>query len=115
MPLSFLGIRTYSTHLEQSENVALLGTMGLGSGVTKDNLIDSGRHQTVSQRPGVPRKRHVMFLELLNLHDLDSKYSLDSDGPCSSCQILMEIEQCSGATIPSRDYGVVWGAICHTV
>ena len=94
--------------------MALLGTMGLGSRMTKDNLIDSGRHQTVSQRPGIPRNRHITFLELLNVHDLDSKGSLDSDGPCSSCQILMEIEQFSGGTIPSRDYGVVWGAICHT-
>lgn len=32
----------------QSENVAFLGTMGLGSRMTKNNLIDSGRHQTVS-------------------------------------------------------------------
>lgn len=51
----------YSTHLEQSENVALLGRIGPKYRRTKGKLIDCRRQQIVGQRPYAPRNRWIKF------------------------------------------------------
>lgn len=71
-PCLFSVFLKYSTHLEQSENVALLGRVGPKYKITKDKPRDFRSHQIVGQRPCVPRNRWIKFPELLNLHDLDS-------------------------------------------
>lgn len=75
VPLSFLGIRKYSTPLGQSENVLFQ----VGWGPATDNLTDSRRHQIADQRPHTPRTRCMTFPGLLNLHDLDSEGRFDSE------------------------------------
>lgn len=62
MPLSFLfSLLKYSTHLEQSENVALLGRIGPKYTITKDKLIDFRRYEIVGQRPCAPRNGWIKF------------------------------------------------------
>lgn len=98
-PCLFLVFLKHSIHLEQSENVALLARMQSTHKITMDNLIHSRKHQVVGQRPDAPRNRCIKLPGLLNLHDLDSKGSFDSDGPWNSCYIS------------NRNIAMQWGQI----
>lgn len=72
-PCLFSVFFIYSTHQEQSENVAFLGRIGPNYKITKDKPIEFRRHQIMDERPCAPRYRWIKFPGLLNLHVLDSK------------------------------------------
>lgn len=54
-PCLFSVFLKYSTHLEQFENMALLGRIGPKYKITKDKPVEFRRHQIVGQSPRVPR------------------------------------------------------------